>query len=73
MLFGRVDGGAGRQVNREVFKRALERPKGESEMVRLETLLEPSDREGWSLRWLPWAGLVLALIIVLLLVLGFAF
>jgi predicted Zn-dependent protease len=70
MLFGRVDSSAGRQVNREVFKRALERPSEESDMVRLETLFEPSENEGMGLRWLPWAGLVAALIITLLLVFG---
>jgi predicted Zn-dependent protease len=72
MLFGRVEGAEGRLVNREVFQRALGRPAGTGDLVRLESLRDSSEREGRSYSWLPWVGLAIALIVTLLLVFGFA-
>jgi hypothetical protein len=78
MLFGCVDSAEGRLVNREVFKRALGRPAGALDLVRLESLRDPSEAEGTGFAWLPggmklpWIGLILALIVTLLLVFRFA-
>ena len=56
----------------EVFQRALGRPAGTSDLVRLDSLRDLSEGNDRSYVWLPWAGLVIALIVTLLLVFGLA-
>jgi hypothetical protein len=73
MLFGRVGGGEGRVLNREVFQRAMGYPALTENLVRLPDLRDPAERERAGSGWLGgrlWIVFAAAIAVLLLLVAG---